>query len=90
VDDSEAALLLERELFDRGAMVVAVGEADAGALALAKTAGLIVIVTSGAPSNAGITVIDAQKLATHEAISLLERRGILVEYEEQLLEGEGI
>jgi sulfate adenylyltransferase large subunit len=86
VDDSEAALLLERELFDRGALVVVIPEADAAALALANAAGLIVIVTGAAPPNA----IDAGRLATHEAIGILERRGILVGHEEQLVEGEGI
>jgi hypothetical protein len=43
-------------------------------------------VTGIAPSSA----IDAGKLATHEVISILERRGILIGREEQLLEGEGI
>src|SRR5580700_1053543 len=86
VDDAEAALLLERELFDRGALVAAMGDADMGALTLAKAAGLLVIVTGTPPVNA----IDARRLATHEAIAILERRGILIGHEEQLLEGEGI
>jgi len=86
VDDAEAALLLERELFDRGALVAVIPEADDAALALAKAAGLIVIVTGFAPP----TAIDASKLATHEVISILERRGILIGREEQLVEGEGI
>jgi sulfate adenylyltransferase subunit 1 (EFTu-like GTPase family) len=86
VDDSEAALLLERELFDRGAMVAVVVEADPAALALANAAGLILIVTGSAPGNA----IDARRLATHEVVGILERRSILVGHEEQLLEGEGI
>jgi sulfate adenylyltransferase large subunit len=86
VDDSEAALLLERELFDRGAQVVVAGEVDPAALALAGAAGLIVIVTGAAPASA----IDASRMATHEAIAALERRGILIGHEEQLLEGEGI
>jgi hypothetical protein len=86
VDDSEAALLLERELFDRGAVVAVVAEADRSGVALAKAAGLIVIVTGTPPANA----IDARRLATHEAIAVLERRGVLVGREEQLLEGEGI
>src|ERR1700728_127273 len=86
VDDSEAALLLERELFDRGALVAVIHEADTASLALAKAAGLIVIVTGFAAPNA----IDASRLATHEVIGILERRGILIGREEQLLEGEGI
>jgi sulfate adenylyltransferase subunit 1 (EFTu-like GTPase family) len=86
VDDSEAALLLERELFDRGAQVVVTADTDPASLALAHAAGLIVIVTGAAPANA----IDASRLATHEAIAALERRGILIGHEEQLLEGEGI
>jgi sulfate adenylyltransferase large subunit len=86
VDDSEAALLLERELFDRGALVAVLADADPAALALARSAGLIVIVTGVAPPN----VIDASRLATHEAVALLERRGVLIGHEEQLLEGEGI
>ncbi len=86
VDDSEAALLLERELFDRGANVVVTASADPAALAIANAAGLIVIVTGSAPENA----IDARRLATHEAIATLERRGVLTGREEQLLAGEGI
>jgi sulfate adenylyltransferase large subunit len=86
VDDSEAALLLERELFDRGAMVAVVAEADATALALANAAGLILIVSGTAPANS----IDARRLATHEVVGVLERRGVLTGHEEQLLEGEGI
>jgi sulfate adenylyltransferase large subunit len=86
VEDSEAALLLERELFERGAFVAVIPEADPASLALAKTAGLIVIVTSAPPANA----IDARRLATHEAVVVLERRGVLTGHEEQLLEGEGI
>jgi sulfate adenylyltransferase large subunit len=86
VDDSEAALLLERELFDRGALVVVSAEAEPQALALAHAAGLIVIVTAAAPPDA----LDARRLATHEAIALLERRGVLIGHEEQLQLGEGI
>ena len=86
VDDSEAALLLERELFDRGANVVVTASPDAAALALGNAAGLIVIVTGAVPENA----IDARRLATHEAIATLERRGVLIGHEEQLLAGEGI
>ncbi|HWF08229.1 MAG TPA: hypothetical protein VG297_07185, partial [Bryobacteraceae bacterium] len=86
VDDSEAALLLERELFERGALVAVVSEADAAAIALAAAAGIILIVTGSAPAAS----IDARRLATHEAIGILERRGILIGHEEQLLEGEGI
>jgi hypothetical protein len=47
---------------------------------------LIVIVTGVAPPNA----IDAGRLAPNEALSLLERRGVLVGREEQLGSGEGI
>jgi hypothetical protein len=86
VDDAEAALLLERELFDRGALVAVIPEADDASLTLAKAAGLIAIVTGIAPPSA----IDAGKLATHEVISILEHRGILIGREEQLVEGEGI
>jgi hypothetical protein len=86
VDDSEAALLLERELFDRGANVVVTASADPAALAIASAAGLIVIVTGSAPENA----IDARRLATHEAIATLERKGVLTGRDEQLLAGEGI
>jgi sulfate adenylyltransferase large subunit len=85
-DDSEAALLLERELFDRGANVVVTAAADAAALALANAAGLIVIVTGIPP----VSAIDARRMATHEAIATLERRGVLIGHEEQLLAGEGI
>jgi sulfate adenylyltransferase large subunit len=85
VDDAEAALLLERELFDRGALVAVAPDADAGAQSLAKTAGMVLIVTRETPD-----AIDARKLATHEALELLERRGILTGHDEQLLQGEGI
>jgi hypothetical protein len=47
---------------------------------------LIVIVTGVPPANA----IDARRLATHEVLVVLERRGVLIGREEQLLEGEGI
>jgi sulfate adenylyltransferase large subunit len=86
VDDSEAALLLERELFDRGALVAVTSEVDENSLSLAKSAGLILIVTGAAPEHA----IDAKRLATHEVVAILERRGVLIGHEEQLLEGEGI
>lgn len=86
VDDYEAALLLERELFDRGALVAVVDEMDQRNHRLAKAAGLILIVTGAAPQGA----IDAGRLATHEIIEVLERRGVLIGHEEQLLEGEGI
>jgi sulfate adenylyltransferase large subunit len=86
VDDSEAALLLERELFDRGAVVAVISEADRGGMSMAKAAGLIVIVTGIPPANA----IDARRLATHEVLVVLERRGVLIGREERLLEGEGI
>jgi hypothetical protein len=86
VEDSETALLLERELYDRGAAVAVVENADAATLALATAAGLIVLATGVAPPSA----IDLRRLATHEAIRQLERRGVLSGYEEQLVEGEGI
>ncbi len=86
VDDSEAALLLERELFERGALVAVVAEADSAGVALAKAAGLILIVTGTAPAGS----IDARRMATHEAVAVLERRAVLVGHEEQLVEGEGI
>jgi sulfate adenylyltransferase large subunit len=90
VDDSEAALLLERELFDRGAVVAVVTKAEAATLETARAAGMILIVSGTAPA----WCIDTRKLATHDAVSLLERRGILgggfSGHGEQLLEGEGI
>jgi sulfate adenylyltransferase large subunit len=86
VDDAEAALLLERELFDRGALVAVIADVDPAAMTLAKAAGLILIVTGGVPANA----LDARRLATHDAIGALERRGILIGHDEQLVEGEGI
>ncbi len=86
VEDSEAALLLERELFDRGAAVAVVEEADAETAVLAQAAGLIVLATGPVLPGA----IDLRRLATHEAIRKLERAGVLAGYEEQLVEGEGI
>jgi sulfate adenylyltransferase large subunit len=81
VEDTESALLLERELFDRGANVVVAATLDPAARALASAAGLIVILigkTSEGP------------IPTHEVIRQLERAGILKGMEEQLIEGEGI
>ena len=86
VGDHESAVLLERELFDRGAAVAVVESVDPVAIALSQAAGLIVIVTGTAPADA----IDAANLAPNEALNLLERRGVLVSREEQLGVGEGI
>jgi sulfate adenylyltransferase large subunit len=86
VDDAEAALLLERELFDRGALVAILTSPGEASIALARSAGMIAIVAG----ETDIPAIDARRLATNEAIGLLERKGILVGHEEQLLEGEGI
>jgi len=80
VEDSESALLLERELFDRGANVAVGISPDATA------AGMIVIVIGMVLHGA----IDLRRLATQEAVRLLERRGILSGYGELLIEGEGI
>jgi sulfate adenylyltransferase large subunit len=86
VEDHESAVLLERELFDRGSAVTIVESADYETAKFAKAAGLIVIVTGIAPPNA----IDAGHLSPNEALSLLERRGVLVSREEQMGSGEGI
>ncbi len=86
VEDTGSAYLLERELFDRGANVAVVGVAPANSASLAVAGGMILIVTSGAAASA----IDLSGLATHEAVQHLERRGVLISQEEQLLEGEGI
>ena len=86
VEDHESAVLLERELFDRGAAVAVVDGADAQSAQLAKAAGLIVIVTGTAPANA----IDVKKLSPSETLTLLEKRSVLVSREEQTGSGEGI
>ena len=86
VEDSESALLLERELFDRGANVVVVTALEANAAKLAHGAGLIVIVVGSVPPGA----VDLRRAATNEAVRQLGRQGILAGHEEQLLEGEGI
>jgi sulfate adenylyltransferase large subunit len=80
VEDAESALLLERELFDRGANVAV------GVPVEAAAAGLIVIVIGSAPGGA----IDLRRSATSEAVRTLERRGVLRGPEEMLIEGEGI
>jgi bifunctional enzyme CysN/CysC/sulfate adenylyltransferase subunit 1 len=80
VEDTESALLLERELFDRGANVAVGISVDAIA------AGMIVIVVGHMPYGS----IDLRRIATQEAVRLLERRGILTGHEELLIEGEGI
>jgi len=81
VEDTESALLLERELFDRGANVVIAASLDPAARALASAAGLIVILIGKTPEG---------PIPTQEAIRQLERAGILKGMEEQLIEGEGI
>jgi len=86
VDDAEAALLLERELFDRGALVGVVGPWGFGA---ARAAGMIAIVTEEVPDSS-LTVVDARRLATSEALALLERRGVMGGPDELLMQGEGI
>jgi hypothetical protein len=86
VEDTQSALLLERELFERGAAVAVVASLDASAQNLASLAGLIVIAIGGGPAGG----IDLRRMATHEAVRQLERRGILTGHEEQLTEGEGI
>jgi sulfate adenylyltransferase large subunit len=86
VEDTGAALLLERELFDRGANVVVTASLDSGAAMLANSAGLIVILIGQVPAGA----IDLRRMAAHEAIRQLERRGVLAGREELLIEGEGI
>jgi hypothetical protein len=55
-------------------------------LALARAAGMIAIVTGAVPPGA----IDVRRMATNEAIGMLEKRGILGGHDEQLLQGEGI
>jgi sulfate adenylyltransferase large subunit len=82
VDDSEAALLLERELFDRGALV---GVTNVAGLALAHAAGMIAIVTE---ETAG--AIDVRRVATSEAVRMLERWGVFGGGVSQWEPGEGI
>ena len=82
VDDMEAGLLLERELFDRGALV---GVTTTWGLDLARNVGMIAIVTENVPG-----AIDVRKLATSEAISLLEKAGLWGASGDQFAPGEGI
>ncbi len=77
VEDLEAAHLLERDLFDRGAVVAVV---DPAVAQLAKAAGMIAIVAGDVPRDS----IDARRFATHEAVTLA------LGNEEHLVEGEGI
>jgi sulfate adenylyltransferase large subunit len=86
VEDNESAILLERELFDRGSNVVVVSSPEASALKLASAAGLIVIVIGSVPAGA----IDLRRTATQESVRQLGRLGVLAGHEELLLEGEGI
>ena len=67
-------------VFDRGANVAVGISVDAIA------AGMIVIVIGHVPYGS----IDLRRIATQEAVRLLERRGILTGHEELLIEGEGI
>ncbi len=86
VDDHEAAQMLERELFDRGAAVVVAESPSPEALALATAAGLLVIVPGAVPPGA----IDLQRLALEDAVRLLEKRDILSRGASQFFIGEGI
>jgi sulfate adenylyltransferase large subunit len=86
VEDTGAALMLERELFDRGANVVVAASLDAGAASLANASGMIVILIGQAAAG----TIDLRRVALQEAVRQLERRGVLTGREEQLTEGEGI
>jgi len=86
VEDHEAAQMLERELFDRGAGVVVAEAPSAESLAIAMSAGLLVIVPGGIPADA----IDLQRLTLEDAIRLLEKRGILSRGTSQFFIGEGI
>jgi sulfate adenylyltransferase large subunit len=86
VEDTESALLLERDLFDRGANVAVTASFDTGTAILAHAAGMIVIVIGKLPEGA----LDLRRLATQQAIRMLERHGILTGHEEQLIQGEGI
>jgi sulfate adenylyltransferase large subunit len=86
VEDTHSALLLERELFDRGANVAVASSLDGSSTGLANAAGLIVILIGQTTAGA----IDLRKLATQEAVRQLERHGVLTGHEEQLIEGEGI
>jgi sulfate adenylyltransferase large subunit len=70
--DSEAALLLERELFDRGAMVAVVDAAFAEA---ASAAGMIAIVV-GKPLGGSLTPQEATALLPGHEESLLDGEGI--------------
>ena len=63
-----------------------ISDAATAAMDLVKAAGAIAIVTGEPPRGS----VDARKLATNEAVNLLERRGILGGREEQLSQGEGI
>jgi sulfate adenylyltransferase subunit 1 (EFTu-like GTPase family) len=86
VEDTGSALMLERELFDRGANVAVAASLDPAAASLANSAGLIVILIGSVPAGA----VDLRRMATSEAIRQLERRGVLAGREELLIEGEGI
>ncbi len=86
VEDTESALLLERELFDRGANVAVAASPEPGTAQLAAAAGMILIVVGSVPENA----LDLRRTSTHEAVLKLGRSGILAGHEEQLIEGEGI
>jgi riboflavin biosynthesis pyrimidine reductase len=77
VEDHESALMLERELFDRGAAVVVAESPSPGELALAAAAGFIVIVASAADTGALPDAIDLQRLALEDAVQLLEKRGVI-------------
>ena len=86
VDDGEAALLLERELFDRGASVAVAGRVPDTSATVLYAAGILAIHV-GQPKGGAI---DARGLSTAETISLLEIRGVLVGTDDYLNAGEGI
>ena len=86
VEDHQAAQMLERELFDRGAAAVVAELPSADALALATAAGLLVIVPGAAPPDA----IDLNRLTLEDAVRVLEKRGILSRETSQFFIGDGI
>jgi sulfate adenylyltransferase large subunit len=86
VEDTESALLLERELFDRGANVAVTPSPSPCCIDLAHMAGIVLIAVGTIPPGA----IDLRGLATAEAVRQWDRLTNISGSEESLTEGEGI
>ncbi len=86
VEDMDAAVFLERELFNLGCNVAVAGRLPSNAATVLYSAGMLAIAVGPVMPNA----IDARGLAVAEVLELLEIRGVLTGSRPRLIEGDGI